>query len=68
MTTTAEDRTVQTITIECDDCGHTYTVPTTLREDQSALRHAALVDTIGALVDAQHERECPDLARVGSRP
>lgn len=38
----------------------TYTVPTTLHDDQTALRHATLVDTLAALVDVQHEQDCPD--------
>lgn len=51
-------------TVEIDyDCGNNchYAIPTTLRDDQSALRSATLIDTLAALADAQHERECPDL-------
>lgn len=47
-----------TITIEYDGCDCRYEVPTTLAEDQSALRNSALVDTLVALVDAQHESVC----------
>jgi hypothetical protein len=40
-------------------CGCTYAVPTTLADDQSALRHATLVDTITVLIDTQHDAACP---------
>jgi hypothetical protein len=48
-----------TVTVDYDPCGCTYTIPTSLSGDQSALRHAPLIDTLTALADAQHQRECP---------
>ncbi|MFE7871646.1 hypothetical protein ACFUYE_15000 [Micromonospora humida] len=53
------------ITVTVDyDCPNAcrYTIPTTLVGDQSALRHATLIDT---LADAQHDRECPVLHTAG---
>jgi len=49
-----------TVTIDYD-CPNAcrYSIPTTLADSQSALSNAPLVDTLAALVDAQHDRECP---------
>ncbi len=57
-----------TVTIDYDCTNRcTYSIPTTLAGDQSALRHASLIDTLAALADAQHERECPHATTEANR-
>lgn len=41
-----------------------HEVPTTIPADGSALRHATTVDTVVALVDAQHAVEHPECDEV----
>ncbi len=48
-----------TVTITYD-CGATYKIPTTIPATGSALHHATTVDTVTALVDAQHAADHPD--------
>lgn len=48
-----------TVTVDYD-CGCRYKLRTTIPDDGSALYHATTVDTVVALVDAQHDAECPD--------
>ncbi|MFJ8690219.1 hypothetical protein [Micromonospora wenchangensis] len=56
-----------TVTVDYDcPTRCTYTIPTTLAGDQSALRHASLIDTLGMIADAQHDRECPALHTAGA--
>ncbi|WP_341719831.1 hypothetical protein QQG74_09090 [Micromonospora sp. FIMYZ51] len=49
-----------TVTVEYD-CFNAcrYDIPTALKDSQSALSNAALIDTLTAMADAQHDRECP---------
>lgn len=57
-----------TVTVDYD-CPNlcTYTIPTTLNGDQSALRHASLIDTLTGLADTQHDRECPHTTTEAAR-
>lgn len=58
--------TTVTIDFDCPNACR-YDIPTTLRDDQMALRHAPLIDTLDQLAQAQHERECPHATTEVSR-
>jgi hypothetical protein len=42
------------------DCGHVYTVPLVLRENQTLLANAALGDQMLRMIDATHDEEHPE--------
>lgn len=39
------------------DCGRSYTIPSTLGQDNLAIKNAALIDTLSLMADAQHAQE-----------
>jgi hypothetical protein len=51
--------TATTVTIECEECGVTASIPVALRADQLALANAPLVDTLIDMFDASHS--CPSV-------
>ena len=42
------------------DCGHVYTVPLVLRDDQLLLAHAELGDQMLMMIDAEHDAVHPE--------
>lgn len=57
----------QTQTVLFDyDCGFRMEYPTTLAETSSALRNAALIDTLGDMADQVHDLQCVSCASPGN--
>jgi hypothetical protein len=42
------------------DCGHSYSVPTPLRDDQLMLAHGQWVDWLIDVADDNHDRDHPE--------